>query len=83
MRFYSLAQVTSMFTVSRTTIARWESENGFPKRVFLGRQNPVLSKSRYGERYTRRSNCRVGFPVAEVDEWASNRPRKPDLSVGV
>lgn len=75
MRYYSMAQVCSMFTVSRTTIGRWEQECDFPKRVYLGASKSFSYRTALGKRITRRSNCRIGFPVAEVDEWASTRPR--------
>lgn len=69
MRFYTLDEVCSMFGVTRTTIARWEADNGFPPRVLLGLVKPTRLK----DGRTKRSNCRVGFPDVEVDAWAKRR----------
>jgi predicted DNA-binding transcriptional regulator AlpA len=69
MRFYSMEEVCLMFGVSRTTIARWEKENGFPLRAYLGSAKPT----RLADGRTKRSNCRIGFPDVEVDSWAQAR----------
>lgn len=73
-RYYSMFEVCEMFGVSRTTIGRWENPNDpdychFPPRVYLG---PVhSSRNRLGD--TKRSNCRIGYPVDEVDAWDQQR----------
>jgi predicted DNA-binding transcriptional regulator AlpA len=72
--FYSMLEVCEMFCVTRTTIGRWEDPTdddycGFPQRVPLG---PVhLSKDKLGRK--KRRNCRIGYPVSEVDAWAKAR----------
>lgn len=69
MRFYTLDEVCSIFGVTRTTIARWERDCGFPPRVYLG----LVKPTRLRDGRTKRSNCRVGFPDAEVHDWAQRR----------
>ena len=69
MRFYSLKEVCEMFGVTRTTIARWECDCGFPIRVHLG----LVKPTRLPNGRTKRSNCRVGYPDVEVDAWAQRR----------
>jgi predicted DNA-binding transcriptional regulator AlpA len=68
-RFLSLGEVCTIFGVSRTTIARWEEELGFPRRVYLGAVRPT--RLRNGR--TKRSNCRIGYPEEEVIAWAQKR----------
>ena len=73
-RYYSMREVCEMFGVTRTTIGRWEDPEdpdfcGFPPRVYLG---PVhTSKNSRGQ--TKKSNCRIGYPVDEVDAWDQQR----------
>jgi len=68
-RYYSMREVCEMFNVTRTSIKRWEEECGFPLRVTLG---PVhSSKDKLGRK--KRSNCRIGFPVEEVDAYDKER----------
>ena len=69
MRFYSMEEVCRMFGVTRTTIARWERDCGFPQRTLLG----LVKPTRLANGRTKRSNCRVGFPDVEVDAWAQAR----------
>ena len=69
MRFYSMDEVCLMFGVTRSTIARWEMDNGFPARARLGSVKP----SRLSNGRRKRSNCRIGFPDVEVDRWAQAR----------
>lgn len=70
-----MAEVCELFGVSRTTIDRWEQDCGFPKRVYLGHVAKVRLCEKTSRRFlrTKRSNCRIGFPVAEVDAWAQAR----------
>jgi predicted DNA-binding transcriptional regulator AlpA len=68
-RFLSMGEVCTIFGVSRTTIARWEEELEFPRRVLLGAVRPTgLRNGR-----TKRSNYRVGYPEGEVSAWAQKR----------
>jgi len=55
--YYTVADVCGLFNVTRTTIKRWEDEQGFPKRVRLS-SHP-------------RGRC--GHPRAEVDVWDEKR----------
>lgn len=73
--FYSMLQVCELFGVARSTIDRWERECGFPPRVYLGHVAPVRLHDKTTRRYlrTKRSNCRIGFPKAEVDAWTKAR----------
>jgi predicted DNA-binding transcriptional regulator AlpA len=73
-RYYSMHETCEMFGVTRTTIGRWEDPNdenycGFPARVHLGVVRP--SSDTLGRR--KRSNCRIGYPVEEVDAWDQQR----------
>jgi predicted DNA-binding transcriptional regulator AlpA len=82
-RYYSMREVCEMFGVTRTTIGRWENPKDkgycyFPPRVFLG---PVhSSKSMTAENGIKRSNCRVGYPIEEVDVWDQSRKDARDTS---
>lgn len=63
--FYSKTECCSMFHITPTTLVRWADPkhgNGFPAPVRLGISRP-----------DKRSQCRVGYPKAEVDEWAQAR----------
>jgi len=51
--YYTVADVCRKFNVSRSAIARWELEQGFPMRVH----------------FTCHARGRCGFPIAEVDAW--------------
>jgi predicted DNA-binding transcriptional regulator AlpA len=72
--YFTMREVCQMFNVSRPTIGRWEDPKsddycGFPQRVHLG---PVhTSSNKLGGK--KRSNCRIGFPVDEVDAWDAAR----------
>lgn len=73
--YYSLDEVCALFAnVKRPTIARWERDLGFPPRTYLGKKEPTSSKSKYGEPYTARSKCRIGYDKVKVRKWAQSRP---------
>jgi hypothetical protein len=82
MRWYTMSQVCKMFHVTRPTIGRWEADSGFPPRRYFGHTRSFSQKSRYGEKYTRGSNCRVLFPAEAVDTWAETRPARPPSQEG-
>jgi len=67
--FMSMGEVCAFFSVSRTTIGRWENELGFPRRVHFGRV--FASTDRLGRK--KRSNCHAKFCKAAVLEWAQER----------
>jgi transcriptional regulator with XRE-family HTH domain len=70
--YYSMKEVCEMFGVTRATISRWEHPKtgcGFPQRVYLGLRKPVSYATGLGKRITKRSNCRIGYPIAEVDAY--------------
>jgi predicted DNA-binding transcriptional regulator AlpA len=69
MKIFSIGEMSTILGVSRTTLARWEEEGSFPRRVHLGRVN--ASRDRLGRK--KRSNCRVGYLDSEFDTWLQER----------
>ena len=57
--FYTIAEVCAFFKVSRTTVGRWEDEQGFPR----------------GVRLSNHPRGRCGFPRDEVEAWSEGRCR--------
>ena len=83
-RYFTMAEVCEAFNVTPTTIRRWYDPItgcGFPQPVPLGPVGVVSLHDKRTRHFmrTKSRNCRIGFPVEEVDAWdlARRKTRQP------